>query len=136
MNQAFIRAAIQVRLAKTAMLARLFQHREGRWPSTIREIHDAAPSLLRSQDENTKFEIGSLEPMGSRPFGLKVDPDELVLWGFEPDSASASTSVEPPTEQDFIDDDAEYGPMRAESYLQRWVWKIPTDGLAKSLPSN
>ncbi|WP_236618436.1 hypothetical protein [Rhodopirellula europaea] len=73
--------------------------------------------------------------MGDRPFGLKVDSDELVLSGFEPDSATAATPVEPPTEQEFIDEDAEYGPMQAEAYLQRWLWILPTEGLAK-LPSS
>ncbi|CAD75400.1 hypothetical protein [Rhodopirellula baltica] len=132
MNQAFVRSAMHVRLAKTAILARLFQHREGRWPSTIQEIHDAAPGLLSSGDENGNLTIGSLAPMGDRPFGLKVDQDELVLWGFEPDSVTAATPVDPPTEQDFIDADAEYAPMLADSYLQRWLWNLPTDGLAKS----
>ncbi|MEO9595196.1 hypothetical protein [Rhodopirellula bahusiensis] len=132
MNQAFVRSAMHVRLAKTAILARLFQQREGRWPSTIQEIHDAAPSLLNDRDESGHFKIGNLAPMGDRPFGLKVDQKELVLWGFEPDSSTAATPVEPPTEQEFIDEDAEYGPMQAEAYLQRWLWILPTDGVAES----
>ncbi|GAB5515824.1 MAG: hypothetical protein Rhob2KO_35490 [Rhodopirellula baltica] len=132
MNQAFVRSAMHVRLAKTAILARLFQHREGRWPSTIQEIHDAEPGLLSAGDENGNLTIGSLAPMGDRPFGLKVDQDELVLWGFEPDSVTAATPVDPPTEQDFIDADAEYALMLADFHLQRWLWNLPTDGLAKS----
>ncbi|WDQ18584.1 hypothetical protein [Rhodopirellula sp. P2] len=132
MNQAFVRSAMHVRLAKTAIMARLFQHKEGRWPSTIQEIHDAAPGLLNSGDENGNLTIGNLAPMGDRPFGLKVAQNQLVLWGFEPDSVTAATPVEPPTEQDFLDADAEYGPMLADSYLQCWLWNLPTDGLAKS----
>lgn len=131
-NQAFIRSPMQVRLAKTAILARLFQHKEGRWPNTIQEIHDAAPSLLNDRDESVNLKIGNLAPMGDRPFGLKVDPDELVLWGFEPVASASATPVEPPTEQEFIDEDAEYGPMQAEVYLQRWLWILPTDGVAES----
>ncbi|MFG0268075.1 MAG: hypothetical protein ACF8AM_23405, partial [Rhodopirellula sp. JB055] len=135
-GQAFIRSPMQVRLAKTAILARLFQHKEGRWPNTIQEIHDAAPNLLNALEDNGHLAIGNLTPLGDRPFGLKVDQDELVLWGFEPDSVTAATPVDPPTEQEFMDEDAEYGPMQAEVYLQRWLWILPTDGLAKLPPSN
>ncbi|EMI28622.1 hypothetical protein [Rhodopirellula europaea] len=132
MNQAFVRSAMQVRLAKTAILARLFQHREGRWPSTIQEIHDAAPSLLNASEDNGHLAIGNLAPMGDRPFGLKVNPDELVLWGFEPVASASATPEEPPTEQDFIEGDWEYELVRTGAYLQRWLWILPTDGVAES----
>lgn len=60
-----------LRLAKTAILVRLARYEHDRWPASLDEL--AQPEMA----------TGPLQPLGGKPFGYRIEPDDCVLlWGF------------------------------------------------------
>lgn len=69
---AFIRNAMRSRLTALGLAVRLFEKREGRFPTDLNELQ-------------VTLDLPNLDPVGNKPFGFRVEPDNSVtLWGFEP----------------------------------------------------
>jgi hypothetical protein len=102
-GDAFVRKAVQRRMAALAIGMRLYEDRHGCFPQKLDELAEIP------------LDVTQLVPPGDRPFGYRVVDGEAVLWGFDLNAASA-VPAEPPTADDETVD--------AES-RSFWMWELP-----------
>ena len=108
-GNAFIRDAVQRRMAVLCIGMRLYEKRNGKMPSSLDDLTSLELGEL-------KLDANALLPPGDKPFGYRLEDDQAVLWGFEPNQAS-STPPAPPTTAE--------GEPSAE-LNKRWIWTLKT----------
>jgi hypothetical protein len=109
MGGAFIRDAMQRRMAAIAISIRLYEKRNGRMPASLEDLKSLELGEL-------KLDPAALQPLGGKPFGYKVEDKQALLWGFDPKQAP-STPAEPPST-------ADGSPNSVVN--KRWTWTLET----------
>jgi hypothetical protein len=84
---AYIREATQRRMAAIAIGIRLYEKRIGEMPASLDELKSLELGEL-------KLDPAALRPPGGKPFGYKVEEEQVLLWGFDFNQTSA-TPAEP-----------------------------------------
>ena len=105
-GKAFVRSAMENRIAKIGIGLRLFEKRHDRWPASLDELSAA----------DLDATLGPVDPGGNRPFGYRVLDGKAQVWGFDPQSPSDSTPSEPID----VDQLGEH-----EEHLKYWSWELP-----------
>ncbi|WP_153557689.1 hypothetical protein [Roseimaritima sediminicola] len=105
-GQAFVRAEMETRIAKTAIGIRLYQHQFDRLPASLDELAELDTDLA------------PLQPLGTKPFGYRPGEDHALLWGFDLHSASSPYAVpnEPP--------DLASMDESTREQQQYWLWRL------------
>lgn len=105
-GKAFVRSAMENRIAKIGIGLRLFEKRHDRWPASLDELSAA----------DLDATLGSVDPAGNLPFGYRVLDGKAQVWGFDPQSPGDSTPSEPID----VDQLGEH-----EEHLKYWSWELP-----------
>ena len=105
-GKAFVRSAMENRIAKIGIGLRLFEKRHDRWPASLDELSAA----------DLDATLGPVDPAGNLPFGYRVIDGKAQVWGFDPQSPSDSTPSEPID----VDQLGEH-----EEHLEYWSWELP-----------
>ncbi|QDV46321.1 hypothetical protein Enr13x_62300 [Stieleria neptunia] len=105
-GKAFVRSAMENRIAKIGIGLRLFEKRHDRWPASLDELTDA----------DSDASLGPIDPAGNLPFGYRVVDGKAQVWGFDPQSPGDSTPSEPID----VDQLGEH-----EQHLKYWSWELP-----------
>nr|WP_143548168.1 hypothetical protein [Rhodopirellula sp. SM50] len=105
-GKAFVRSAMENRIAKIGIGLRLFEKRHARWPASLDELIAA----------DLGVPLGPIDPAGGLPFGYRVIDGNAEFWGFDPQSPSEGTPPEPID----VDQLGEY-----EEHLKYWYWELP-----------
>lgn len=113
-GNAFIRQAMENRIATIGIGIRLFEMQNGRLPNSLDELGTLVI-------DGTKLDPAALAPPGGKPFGYQLDGQEALLWGFDV-FQTASTPDEPPS--------TILGTPYAEQN-ERWIWHLPVANPAK-----
>jgi hypothetical protein len=106
-GSAFIRDAVQRRMAALCIGIRVFEKRNGRMPTSLDDLKSLELGELR-------LEPASLLPPGGKPFGYRVEENKAVFWGFELSQASDTPSEPPPTADGVPNADIN----------KRWIWTL------------
>lgn len=103
-GKAYARLEMEMRIAKTAIGLRLYEHRFDRWPESLDEL------------TQLDTDLGLLQPLGPKPFGFRVADGDAVLWGFDIHSGATQVPDEP-IDLDTLDE------SQRESY-EYWLWRL------------
>ncbi|QEG38892.1 hypothetical protein [Roseimaritima ulvae] len=103
-GKAFIRSEMETRIAKTAIGLRLYEHQHNAWPQALDEL------------STLDVDLGSLQPLGGKPFGFRVADGDALLWGFDMHSDATQVPDEP------IDLEALDESQREAS--EYWLWRL------------
>ncbi len=106
-GDAFIRDAMQRRLAAVCIGVRLYEKRVGKMPASLDDLKSLELGKL-------SLEAGVLLPLGKKPFGYRVEDSHTSVWGFD-SSQDSSTPAEPPGT-----DDGSYEAQRN----RLWLWAL------------
>ncbi len=106
-GSAFVRRAVQHRMAVTCIGIRLYEKRQGKLPAKLDD-------LISLQVDGTSFDLTTLLPAGGKPFGYRVDQQEAVVWGGNLRLDPATPAEPLPT--------AEGEPNADENKL--WIWTL------------
>ncbi|MCR9295861.1 MAG: hypothetical protein NXI32_24355 [bacterium] len=106
---AFVRNAMQHRLASIAIAVRLAEKQAGEFPNALSQLGD--DPVLQSLGWN----LSDLVPIGDQPFGYRREEQRALLWGFSP-REQESTPEQPP--------DLDPGQPDFESQSM-WLWSLP-----------
>ena len=87
MGNAFVRRAMQNRMAVTCIGIRLYEKQNGRWPASLDD-------LKTLQAAEGTFDPVKLHPPGDQPFGYRVEDKQVIIWSGNPRLAP-STPPEP-----------------------------------------
>ncbi len=101
---AMVRSEMEVRIAKLAIGVRLYQDRFGRSPTSVAALNEL------------DVDLGELQPLGTKPFGLRNEQGTVVLWGFDPQAADTQTPAEPINLEALNE-----GDRSREEY---WLWQL------------
>ena len=104
-GSAYIREATQRRMAAISIGIRLYEKRNGKMPVSLDDLKSLELGELQ-------LDPAALLPPGGKPFGYRVEENQVLLWGFDFNQGS-STPAEPPS----IADGA---PNAAMNKL--WIW--------------
>ncbi len=107
MGNAFVRRATQNRMAVLCIAARLYEKRNGKWPASLDDL-----KTLELGDQ--VIDPSMLLPTGGKPFGYKVETQQVVLWG----GNSRLDPVTPAEPLSVMEGD----PNADENKL--WIWKL------------
>ncbi len=106
-GSAYVRDAVQRRLAAICIGVRLYEKRLGKAPSSL--------------DELKKLELGTssldpdvLRPPGGKRFGYKVEESKVLVWGFDFNNVSSTPDVPPEVGGDLMQ------PMDQ----MHWLWTL------------
>lgn len=70
---AYLRSAMELRMAKAAIGCRLYHHIQGQWPDELDSLSELLPGV----------DLGPIHPVGPKPFGYRIEESgALTLWGF------------------------------------------------------
>lgn len=108
-GDAYVRNAMQHRIAVLGIGIRLFEEREGSFPDSLQILEE-------HRFGDYVIEETQLMPPGKKPFGYLVDSEGALLWGFDLQHEQ-STPDQPPV--------AELG----EPYFEQkkyWKWRLQT----------
>lgn len=106
---AFVRNAMQHRLASIAVAVRLAEKQAGEFPSALEQLGDD-PVL-----QSLGWSLSDLVPIGDQPFGYRREEQRTLLWGFSP-REQESTPEQPP------DLDPSQPDFESQSM---WLWSLP-----------
>ncbi len=101
LGSAFIRSVQANRLARLAIQVRMYQRTHMRWPTSLQDLDGEATNQL--------------PPFGHKPFGYKLDGEQVTVWGFNMTDSCRETP------------DAPIEPNLNEPgsvYNARWIWKL------------
>ncbi|MEQ1825224.1 MAG: hypothetical protein ABL921_04735 [Pirellula sp.] len=99
--EAFVRVAVEHRIATLAIGIRLFEDKHGKLPMSLAELSEFS---IDSRD---------LLPVGKKPFGYRVQNDGAILWGFEL-KENEITPDEPPI----------LSSEPTDTIDNRWIWSL------------
>lgn len=105
-GKAFVRSAMEIRIAKVAIGVRLYEKRNGSLPESLEQL----------TVENIGVDLNPIDPVGGKPFGYRVSGDKAELWGFNPESPDDSTPDQPTDPESLSEND---------SFLEYWTWNLP-----------
>ena len=106
-GSAYIREATQQRMAAIAIGIRLYEKRNGKMPASLDDLKSLELGELQ-------LDPAALLPPGGKPFGYRVEENQVLLWGFDFNQGS-STPVEPPS----VADGASNAAMN-----ELWIWTL------------
>ncbi len=113
-GSAYVRDAVQRRLAAICIGVRLYEKRLGNAPSSL--------------DELKKLELGTssldpdvLRPPGGKRFGYKVEESKVLVWGFDFNNVSSTPDVPPEVGGDLMQ------PMDQ----MHWLWTLEAPKLVE-----
>jgi hypothetical protein len=109
-GDAFVRKALQHRMAALAIGIRLYEDRHGRQPTNLDELAEIP------------LDVTQLVPPGGQAFGYRVIDGKAILWGFDLRTASAVPADPPTADDDEIDD---YN-------RELWTWELPRSETTKN----
>lgn len=107
-GKAYARLEMETRIAKAAIGLRLYEHRFDRWPASLDEL------------SQLDTDLGSLQPIGPKPFGFRVVDGDALLWGFDIHSGATQVPDEP-IDLDTLDE------SQRESH-EYWLWRLKQAG--------
>lgn len=109
MGNVYIRVAAQRRIAALCIGVRLYEKRNGKVPTTLDDLKSLELGELR-------LDPAVLTPPGDKPFGYRIDSNQVVLWGFDTNQASSTPAEPPPTEEGL-----------ANAAINKfWIWTLET----------
>ena len=106
---AFVREAAQRRIAALCIGIRLYEKRNGKMPTSLDDLKSLELGELT-------LDLAALLPPGGKPFGYRVEDDQVLVWGFDANQASETPSKPPP-----IEDGVPHAEMN-----KIWIWRLET----------
>jgi hypothetical protein len=108
-GNAFIRNAVQHRMAALSIGIRLYEKRNGKMPTKLDDLKSLELGELT-------LDPAALLPPGDKPFGYRVEDNQVLIWGFDVNQVSSTPSEPPPTAD---------GIPNAETN-RLWIWTLKT----------